>query len=63
MKHMKDMSREELIFIGHRINRLQKEAEEILPTTIGLEAANLGLAIVKCRLYREALKKEYNTRK
>lgn len=63
MKHMKDMSKDELIFVGHRINRLQKEAEEILPTTIGLEAANLGLAIVKCRLYRDALKKEYNNRK
>jgi hypothetical protein len=63
MKNMKDMSQDELIFIGHRINRLQKQAEEILPTTIGLEAANLGLAIVKCRLYREALRKEYNNRK
>ena len=63
MKHMKDMSKDELIFVGHRINRLQKQAEELLPTTIGLEAANLGLAIIKCRMYRERLKQEYNSRK
>lgn len=59
---MKNMTRDELIFAGHIINRLQKEAEEKLPETIGLEAADLGLAIIKCRLYREALKKEYQKR-
>lgn len=57
------MTRDELIFAGHIINRLQKEAEEKLEETIGLEAANLGLSIVKCKLYREALKLEYNKRK
>lgn len=61
-KNMVDMTRDELIFAGHMINRLQKEAEEKLPETIGLEAANLGLSIIKCKLYREALKKEYQKR-
>lgn len=62
-KDMVDMTRDELIFAGHIINRLQKEAEEKLPETIGLEAANLGLSIIKCKLYREQLKIEYNKRK
>lgn len=59
---MKDMTRDELIFMGHTINRLQKQLEEKLPTTMGLEAADIGFAIVRCKIYREALKKEYQKR-